>query len=71
MNYKVIEDEIIDNSKFGGNEQILINDINLIKNTKSKRYSDDEGFSNRVITISYLYMNAPLNFFNELSMSKR
>ena len=30
-----------------------------------------KGFSNRDITISYLYMNAPLNFFNELSMSKR
>ena len=29
-----------------------------------------KGFSNRDITISYLYMNAPLNFFNELSMSK-
>ena len=31
----------------------------------------NKGFSNRNITISYLYMNAPLNFFNELSMSKR
>ena len=30
-----------------------------------------KGFSNRDITISYLYMNTPLNFFNELSMSKR
>ena len=30
-----------------------------------------KGFSNRDIAISYLYMNAPLNFFNELSMSKR
>ena len=27
-----------------------------------------KGFSNRDITISYLYMNTPLNFFNELSM---
>ena len=30
-----------------------------------------KGFSNKDITISYFYMNAPLNFFNELSMSKR
>ena len=29
-----------------------------------------KGFSNRGITISYLYMNASLNIFNELSMSK-
>ena len=32
---------------------------------------DDKGFFNRDITIPYLYMNAPLNFFTELSMSKR
>ena len=30
-----------------------------------------KGFSNREVTVSYLYMNAPLKFFNELSMSKR
>ena len=38
---------------------------------KEGKLSDYKGFSNRDITISYLYMNAPLNFFNELSMSKR
>ena len=30
LKYKIIEDENIDNFIFGGNEQILINDINLI-----------------------------------------
>ena len=34
-------------------------------------YGISKGFSIRGITISYLYMNAPLNFFNELSMSER
>ena len=33
--------------------------------------SQYKGVSNRDITISYLYMNAPLNFLNELSISKR
>ena len=38
---------------------------------KSPTQQLNKGFSNRDITISYLYMNAPLNVFNELSMSKR
>ena len=41
LNYKVIEDENFDNGNFGGNEQILINDINVIKNIKSKGYNED------------------------------
>ena len=45
-----------------------MNYINWISSKKSFAF---KGFSNRDITISYLYMNAPLNFFNELSMSKR
>ena len=40
----------------------------LIEHMGSKPY---KGFPYRDITISYLYMNAPLNFYNELSMSKR
>ena len=44
----------------------------LVKRLGLRSLQDDgKGFSNRDITISYLYMNAPLNFFNELSMSKR
>ena len=36
----------------------------------SSKFNYNKGFSNRDITISYLYKNAPLNFFNELSMVK-
>ena len=45
-----------------GTQFIISSDHKPLKN---------KGFPNRDITISYLYMNAPLNFFNELSMSKR
>ena len=38
--YKVIEDGNIDNDNIGGNEQILINDGNLIKNMNDKGYND-------------------------------
>ena len=45
-----------------------------VKEARSRRQIQNDkiykGFSNRDITISYLYMNAPLNFFNEISMSK-
>ena len=40
LKYKVIEDGNIDNDNIGGNEQILINDGNLIKNMKDKEYND-------------------------------
>ena len=40
LKYKVIEDENIDNVNLGGNEQILINDGNLIKNMKDKEQND-------------------------------
>ena len=46
----------------------LFIDYNKFRLKIMKRYKE---FSNRDITISYLYMNAPLNIFNELSMSKR
>ena len=39
--------------------------------TSNGKLNENKGFSNTDITISYLYMNAPLNFFNELSMTKR
>ena len=39
--YKAIEDEDTDNSNLGGNEEILINDGNLIKNMKNKERNDD------------------------------
>ena len=46
---------------------------NVDTDTQSEIFDkhNTKGFSNREITISYLYMNAPLNFFNELPMSKR
>ena len=52
VKYKVIEDENIDNGIFRGNEQILIKDMNVIKNMRSKEYNDDinkEGFEKRKI----------------------
>ena len=50
LKYKVIEDG--NNDKIGGNEQILINDGNLIKNMTGKKYNDDinyEDFEKRRI----------------------
>ena len=41
LKYKVIVDGNINNGNIGGNEQILINDGNLIKNMKDKKYNDD------------------------------
>ena len=41
LKYNVIEDENIDNDDFRGNEQILINNGNFIKNIKDKEYNDD------------------------------
>ena len=41
LKYKVIEDEHIDNGNFVGYEQILINNINVIKNIKSKEYNSN------------------------------
>ena len=52
LNYKVIEDENIDNVNLGENEQILMNDGNLIKAMKCKKYNDDinyEDFEKRRI----------------------
>ena len=42
LKYKVvIVDRNINNDNIGGNKQILINDGNLIKNMKDKKYNDD------------------------------
>ena len=49
---------------------ISLKDIRIIRIKALLRTSITKGFSSRDITISYRYMNAPLNFFNELSMSK-
>ena len=51
-------------------KKVLLHQTKKIEKLE-KRWNECKGFSNRDITISYLYMNAPLNFFNELSMSKR
>ena len=57
------------------NEKVLLSNLytekKMLLNQKHFFPKACKGFSNRDITISYLYMNAPLNFFNELSMSKR
>ena len=49
LKYKVIEDENIDNGNFGGNEQMLINGINVIKNIKSK------GYNNNINYLSFIF----------------
>ena len=41
LKYEVIENENIYNDNFKGNEQILLNDGNLIRNMKNKEYNDD------------------------------
>ena len=50
---------------------LKISSFKNVETVKFFKFLYYKGFSNRDITISYLYMNLPLNFFNELSMSKR
>ena len=51
----IIEDENIDNGNLGGNEQILINDGNLIKNMKDKEQHDD--VNNKDLFLKHLFRN--------------
>ena len=60
LKYKSIKDEEFDNSYSGGNEGILINDGNSIKNIKDKEQYDDisnEDFEKRKICENYEEIN--------------
>ena len=72
LKYKVIGDENIDNVNLGGNEQILVNDVNLNKNMKNEEQNDDinnEDFEKQKICenfveIDQLYEEALLKNFD-------
>ena len=61
----------LSDTKFHQENLKLASKFLILKGYPSHFINKYKGFSNRDITISYLYTNAPLNFFNELSMSKR
>ena len=77
---RVIKQYVIHKNDFSNNEKMLqtnrqtlqTNDTSFSFRGQSRVHAKQcKGSSNRDITISYPYMNAPLNVFNELSMSKR
>ena len=70
MRYETINEK--DNGKVTQLLQFGMLSLTVEKGGSKENWQNlSKGFFNRDITISYLYMNAPLNFFNELSMSKR